>query len=359
MKNLKRDININRPGISKVLLISSILIIYIFVNNSCNTFKYEESEKGNYIIAFYNTENLFDTIDDPDINDEDFHPESKISWNSERYNHKINNLSKVLTSIGKEQLPDLIGLCEIENKNVLIDLVNNPGLQQGQYKIIHKNSPDSRGIDVALLYRKKQFKPLYNEFIPIFFPFDDDYKTRDILYVKGIIKNDTVNIFVNHWPSRWGGQKESEPDRVYVASVLRKKVDSLFCNNPENNIVIMGDFNDNPDNKSIHDILNAKRFKKRLRYSKLYNLSFENYKNDEGTIYWKGWHMYDQFIVSSNLLNCNNQLFVSPPEIEIFKPDWILYTPRNGPSIPSRTKGRFYYGGYSDHLPVYIRLMIN
>lgn len=330
------------------------IIILVIIAASC-THLTPKDQEGDHIIAFYNVENLFDTINDPLINDEEFLPKSKVYWNSKRYRNKLNKLSQVISSIDSNELPMILGLCEVENKDVLLDLIKQKKLEKAKYRIIHNDSPDERGIDVALLYRDGFFNPLTTESIEVEFPFDLKDKTRDILYVKGMIARDTIHVFVNHWHSRGGGREKSEPKRIYTAELLKQKTDSIFENNGQANIIITGDFNDNPDNLSLFDELQARK-PKRIRKERLYNLSYINFEKGEGSIYWKSWDMFDQFIVSSNLLKAKNGIRILPAEQFIFKPDWILFKPKEGPARPNRTKGKNYYGGYSDHLPVYIRV---
>ncbi len=334
------------------LIISLLLVIIVAV--SCKDRK--TALHDHYTIAFYNLENLFDTINDPTIDDEEFLPESELQWNTEKYELKLDHMAKVIASIDPADYIDIIGLCEVENLNVLHDLVNSRPLKKGSYVIIHKDSPDERGIDNALIYRKGRYMPLENQWIAVMFPFDMSRKTRDVLYSKGLIDEDTVHLFVNHWPSRWGGQEKTIPHRKHVASMLKKITDSLFKVSPEVNIIIMGDLNDNPDDESVVDVLHATIPDKDISDNKLYNLSYHGYKNGKGTLYWKSWDMFDQFIVSSSLLDISNDLNLESDEMNIFKPDWILFKPEQGNPRPNRTKGSRYYGGYSDHLPVYVRI---
>ncbi|MCD4679343.1 MAG: hypothetical protein K8S00_03035 [Bacteroidales bacterium] len=342
----------------------SLILLFCFLitqpgqsQSDCKEF----SSRKNIKIVFYNVENLFDTIDDPAKDDKEFLPDSKVYWNTERYNNKLENLSKVLTSIDPNNFPAIIGLSEIENKSVLEDLIKKTDLEKGKYKIIHHESPDERGIDVGLIYRKKKFIPIEQQFISVQFPTDLDDKTREILYVKGSIKKDTLHCFVNHWPSRWGGQEKSEPKRMYVAKVLKSKVDSILSKNLMANIVIIGDFNDEPDNKSIKRLLKAKKVDKTIYPGMLYNLMYQGYEEGKGSYYYwrdKKWNMLDQIIVSGSLLT--NEKGLTVPELRgcIFKPEWILYENEDGIKQPARTKGKTYYGGYSDHLPVYFNLLI-
>lgn len=318
----------------------------------------------NYKILFYNVENLFDIYNDTLKNDEEFLPEGERFWSKHRYYNKLNNTYKVIMAVGEWNPPAIIGLCEIENRKVLHDLVHNTPLVKFEYKIIHKESPDRRGIDVGFLYREELFKPLKSEFIPINFPNNPESKTRDIIYVKGIAnKIDTLHIFVNHWPSRWGGQLESESKRVFVSSVLRSKVDSIFKSYSASNIIVTGDFNDYPDNKSINDILNASQNLDSILKDQLYNLSAQLFKTKNiGTYKYQGeWGVLDQFIVSGNLLKNGNKIQASVNDTYIFNADFLL-EPDEGyfGYKPFRTFiGYKYNGGFSDHLPTYLILNFN
>lgn len=330
------------------------------INSQTNCCKY--SSKNNLKIVFYNVENLFDTVDDPLTDDQEFLPGSEISWNNQRYMKKLTDLSKVLISIDSENLPGIIGLAEVENFNVVEDLIKKTNLKKGKYRIIHSESPDERGIDVALIYRKSKFKPIKKQFIPIQFPSEKNDKTRDILYFTGMTKKkDTLHVFVNHWPSRWGGKEKSEPKRMYVARVLKSKVDSVFSKNIQAKIVIIGDFNDEPVDKSLSKILRAKKVEKTLYPGNLYNLMFKLHDEGLGSYYYwrdKKWNMLDQIIVSGSLFNKEDELRLLGLHGCIHKPEWILFENKDGIKQPNRTIGASYYGGYSDHLPVYINLLI-
>ncbi|PLX16047.1 MAG: hypothetical protein C0597_08190 [Marinilabiliales bacterium] len=317
-----------------------------------------------YKVLFYNVENLFDTYDDSLTNDEEFLPEGERFWNNHKYYSKLNNVYKVIMAVGEWNPPAIIGLCEIENWKVLHDLVNNTPLVKYEYQIIHKESPDRRGIDVGFLYRQELFKPLDEEFLAINFPNNPESKTRDIIYVKGIANNtDTLHLFVNHWPSRWGGQLESEDKRIFVASVLKSKIDSIFDSNPSSNIIVTGDFNDYPDNKSINEVLNAKQNFYTLDKNALYNLSSDLAKTkDIGSHKYQGeWGILDQIIVSGNLLLSNNKISTSFNDAYIFSADFLLEPDEGNFGFkPKRTFiGYKYNGGFSDHLPTYLILNFN
>jgi len=250
-------------------------------------------------------------------------------------------------------------LCEIESRKVLHDLTKNSPLYSFEYRIIHQESPDRRGIDVALLYQPDKYIPLINRFIPISFPNMPEKKTRDILYSKGIfVKGDTIHLFVNHWPSRWGGQLESEDYRLFVASVLKSFTDSIFKTDTNSNILIMGDFNDDPVNKSISEVLAAELLVSELDNSKLYNVSYIKAKSQiEGTHKYQGdWSLLDQFIISGSLMNQDNHF--KSENITIFNADFLLEPDESHLGFkPFRTFVGFRYnGGYSDHLPIFIDL---
>lgn len=335
-----------------IYLATLILTAFILILASCTN-----KTSRSFSIAFYNVENLFDTIDDVNINDESYLPHSKVAWNSDRYNHKLDNLSKVMKSIDTSGFPALFGLCEVENIDVILDLINHADLKKAGYKIIHKNSPDARGIDVALLYKPDIFEPVTSKFIVPEFTVESKIKTRDILYSKGVInKNDTIHIFINHWVSRWGGQEKTEHFRIQIASTIKQIIDSIFDQQPLANIIIAGDLNDNPSDTSILKVLKALEISDTPVKKSLYNLSLREFKNGIGSLYYKSWDMFDQIIVSTSMITGKNGLKISSPDQIVFKKEWMLYQPKDGPARPSRTSSGRYFGGYSDHLPIMVRI---
>jgi predicted extracellular nuclease len=312
-------------------------------------------------ILFYNCENLFDTKDDSLTADEEFLPNGDRNWNQNRYTDKTNRIAKVITAVGGWKPPELIGLCEIENRSVLNYLTKISPLYAFGYKIIHKESPDARGIDVALLYQPKSFIPIANRFIPINYPFTDR-KTRDILYSKGFLTNgDTLHVFVNHWPSRYGGQLESEENRFYVASVLKTITDSLLTSNPNSLIVIVGDFNDEPNNQSLLKVLDAKPKYDSLQNPQLVNLSYRlQFEKNQGTYkYQSHWGILDQLIVSGGLLEKHEKTYTTLYHAFIYNAPFLIEPDDTYlGEKPFRTFTGFKYnGGYSDHLPVFIDLL--
>lgn len=310
-------------------------------------------------ILFYNVENLFDTINDPNTNDDEFTPNGSKEWSSERYLDKLSKLSRAIRASGKEN-PLLIGLAEVENNAVVMDLVNSERLAETKYSIAHFDSPDRRGIDVALAFDSERFFLLHKEAISVLMKNDSEFRTRDILYVKGVLKDSIpLHVFVNHWSSRYGGQKESEHKRILAATILRKKADSILALNPEAHIVFMGDFNDYPTNKSITEILEAKGIKD-SKSTTFFNLFSDIHEKGKGTHNYKGeWGALDQIIVSNSLIE-GKTLSVKGSEAHINYKDFLLYEHPNGDKTPSRSYGGpNYYGGYSDHLAVFIYLKMS
>ncbi len=312
-------------------------------------------------VMFYNVENLFDTENDPKKNDDEFTPESIKTWDIEKYNKKLDDIASVIKTVNKAELPEIIGLCEVENLKVLKDLIQTKDLKRGNYGIVHHESPDTRGIDCELLYNKEEFKVLSDKAIPVIFPFDSTLTTRDILYIKGNTNNnETLHIFVNHWSSRWRGEKESEPKRLFCAVNLRKEIDIVLNQDPKAKIIIMGDFNDEPTNRSVFEMLLANNKRKNAAERELYNLMYDAHnQRSEGSYNYRGkWNMLDQIIISRPLITDLQGWHCGYDDGKIFKAEFLLYHDENRQDyIPSRTYGGTdYYGGFSDHLPVYFSI---
>ena len=317
----------------------------------------QKQEKQNFKIMCYNVENFFDCVDDSLTNDNEFLPTGMRAWNYTKYQKKQANIAKVISAIGGWDVPALVGLCEIESKKCLFDLTHYSGLKNLRYKFLHHESPDPRGIDVALLYQPNQFRPIHDEAIRIRFPQAPESRTRDILFVSGIIPTgDTLHIFVCHFPSRLGGEMESEDKRLFVASVVRAKVDSLFTINLHPNIVIMGDFNDYPTNASISEVLKAKPITDSISPNCLYNLMYKLQAEGKGSNKYLGdWGALDQMIVSGNLLKPTNSISTTQSNVHFFEADFLLENDNTYlGKQPFRTyAGMKYQGGFSDHLPIY------
>lgn len=312
-------------------------------------------DQFNYRIVFYNTENFFDTRNDSLTADDEFTPAGSRHWNYSKYKSKVNNLYKTFIALGNWNPPDVIGVCEVENKQVLTDLVNNTPLSKFNYRIIHANSPDKRGIDVAILYNGDRVHVLQSRYFGIG---KTGLFTRDILYCSARMGNDTCHFFVNHWPSRSGGQLETEPDRMAAASRLRSILDSLFQDIGREKIVIMGDLNDEPWDMSLTQRLLAKTDSRNIQSDYLYNLSRAPESGKlKGTVKFRGeWTLFDQVIVSGSLLKSTNGLYVQPGDYHIFGESFLLVPDEQYNGFkPYRTyNGYQYQGGFSDHLPVYL-----
>ncbi len=314
---------------------------------------------SSYRLMFYNVENLFDTINDPLKKDNDFTPEGSYVWNSFRYQQKLDNIARVSLALGEGSMPDIIAFCEVENRRVLEDLNERSLFNNHDYRIVHQESDDERGIDVALLFNSKSVTPISFRAVPVVFSEKDARPTRDILYFKGFLKDaDTLHFLVNHWPSRYGGAEASEPKRKEAASTARTVVDSILKLNPKASIILTGDFNDDPDNESLFQILGAKE---PGSGADLINYTFPYKQNDKrGTLKYQGnWNYFDQFIVSAALMD-NHGLETSPHHYQIFygtsDNEFLLEIDDRFQGLqPFRTyRGRTFHGGFSDHLPVYL-----
>jgi len=313
-------------------------------------------EKNTYLIASYNVENLFDIINDKGTKDEEFTPEGFKHWTKKRYDKKIEHLSWVLSHLSKK-LPAIVGLCEVEHKSVVLNLANSELLKKGNYKVVHEEGPDTRGIDVALMYRSDLFYLIDYKEIPVIVSADSNSKLRNILHVIGnFAGSDTFHIFVNHWKSRRGGREETEFKRVAAAKILKAETEKIFAKNKTANIIIMGDFNDVPKSKSLNIVLDATNNTKNSAFNEFYNLLYNKSLKGEGTNSRDyRWFMLDNLIVSQALRN--GKKFYAE-DGQVYKNDRILYyNAKANFKIPNKTYGGSdYYGGYSDHLPVYFIL---
>lgn len=309
-----------------------------------------------YSVSFYNVENLFDTINDPAIIDEEFLPDGKLKWNTQRYTTKLEHIVEALT-LNQPKNPILIGMVEVENAKVVEDVAKTGRFAQTKYAVAHRDSPDARGIDCALMYDSERFRVLTILNLAVKLDSVPDFKTRDILYVKGeLAKGKVLHVFVNHWPSRREGQKESEHKRIRAAEVLRAQIDEILKEDPKANILLMGDFNDHPNDVSIEQTLNAKPVT--TKGADLFNLLYDDHAAGKGTHNFKGeWGVLDQFMVSSALFSGKGKIKLKSKDATIVYEEKLLFTKEDGSKKPSTTYGgSTYYGGYSDHLP--IRLLL-
>ena len=316
-------------------------------------------------LAFWNQENLFDTIYDRSIDDEAFLPNGEMEWTEDRLDKKMYNLSRIIKIMNDGRGPDLLGVCEVENQAVLEEMVNTY-LSDLDYKIAYIESPDNRGIDNGLIYKSDKFTLLNVQADTVHL--SDGWPTR-LIFGANLITNENkkITVFVNHWPSRSGGQIESEPKRIAAAQTLRDAVDRIFQADSNSNIFIIGDFNDDPVNVSVLETLKAYPIKcdsLNSEYefnsgSELFNLSYENYEKGEGSFKYKDtWNMLDQIIVSGSLIIGNDINYVCN-SFEVFKTDLIVTQSGQYEGTPFPTYGgRRYLGGYSDHFPLIAKFRI-
>lgn len=318
------------------------------------------TERGDYRIMFYNVENLFDAQNDSLTADDDFTPEGRMHWSFGKYKKKINRIAQVIMAVGGWEVPEIIGLCEVENRYVLEGLTRHSPLSRFHYEIAHFESPDRRGIDVALLYQKERFAPLHTEALRVALDNTGESTTRDILYVKGVTTTkDTLHVFVNHWPSKYGGALETIPKRNIAAKTLRVKTDSLLQDNPLAKIIIIGDLNTEADRIPISKTLGAQTTWNDFSTTALYNLSAHWDKiSGYGSHKFHGvWSTIDHLIVSNGMVKGRGVLFTSEKDAHIYRAQFLMEDDAEGGSKPFRTNiGMKYNDGFSDHLPVYLDL---
>ena len=316
------------------------------------------NNKTFFTVMSYNVENLFDTLNTEGKNDTEFTPTGKKEWTSSRYHEKLQHLSEVIAAVNPTpgQFPDIVGIIEAENIAVLRDLASQKAISKVGYQCILEEGPDPRGIDCGLMYNPQTFKYVSHKTFTVRLRPSND-RTRDILYVKGLSGKDTLHVFVNHWSSRVGGKDKTSSKRTQAADVLKHVTDSIIKCNPQCNILIMGDMNDEPDDESVYEILDAKETS---RYSRLNNIMYDLQQKNKGkfgsgTYYYKGeYSMLDNLIVSNPLVKRTKGFRLYENTGYIFAPDFISFKESNGDTAPSRSYSGKYYGGYSDHYPVYM-----
>lgn len=315
------------------------------------------TERADLRIGYYNVENLFDTVDDPNNqNDNEFLPDSPKEWTVERYQRKLRNIGLVMQGI---EFPELMGFSEVENKVVMDDLANSDLLKEEGYEVIHIDGPDFRGIDNALLYKKEAFTVLETEAIEVRLPasVSEFSTTRDILMVKGNLGEEIMYVFVNHWPSRSGGAAETSGKREYAASVLRDAVDVILEDEPNANIIVMGDFNDEPNNTSLINSLAVNNQKTAtVADNALYNCTIPVMNANKGTLFFNGnWQVFDQILVSGKLLDDTG--IVKALDYFPYDDESVMFDHPTDGLRPNRTYGGDeYFGGFSDHLAVFLEL---
>lgn len=333
-------------------------LFFLFVTSQAQKKQYKSA-----IIGFYNLENLFDTIDNTLINDEEFLPSGIRNYNTAIYRDKLTKLASVIAQMGTAYTPDgpaILGVAEIENDTVLNDLIKETQLKKRNYQFVHYDSKDARGIDVGLLYNPTYFSVIASDKLFVSLPTGskDAYYTRDILWVKGKLNGELIHLYVNHWPSRSGGEKRSEPGRIAAAAVCRKHIDSILLKEPNAKIVVMGDLNDDPTNKSVEKVLRAVDKDQLDQQDALFNPWLDLFRNGIGTLaYQDAWGLFDQIIVSKQWLNKDQSgFFLYQPHV--FNKEFLVENNGRYKGYPMRTwDGNSYRGGYSDHFPTYLLII--
>lgn len=316
----------------------TIYFLFVF------SFQYFAFGQNDYSILFYNVENLFDTIDDPKKNDSEFLPSSTSEWNSSKYFEKLNHINKVINQINH---PLIIGLVEIENETVVRDIVKYSDKMKDKYGVVHYDSPDERGIDVAMMYDSSVLKLAGSGFIRYSLPDTAYSATRDIVWAKYKKGKEVFYAMVNHWPSRRSGEKESEVNRIIAATAARKFIDSLMTVDKNVKIVFMGDLNDHPQDKAPQ-----------LIYEKLTQMIYPKSGSFGGSYCYKNqWEVLDHMMVSPAFIR-KKGIRIVPDSGKIFSFDFLI-TEYKGNKVPFRTYGsKEYLAGYSDHLPVAISIIL-
>ena len=314
-------------------------------------------------VAFYNLENLFDTIDQEN-NDEEFLPNGANRWTPERYQHKLRNMSHVISLIGGDG-PAIIGVAEIENRGVLEDLIAQDSLRDKHYDIVHYDSPDRRGIDCAILYQPEVYKVFASGVRAVEIPNEPWIKTRDVVYASGLIDGEIVHVLVGHWPSRSGGEAVSLHRRMAAAKTMRSVADSLYTLFPGSKVIMMGDFNDDPISPSVRDGLGVQNHPEKTNPDDYYTPMLQLYNKGMGTLAYRDvWNLFDIIVVNGELIGSNPttwQLYRDPETTDmafIFKQPFMIQQSGQYKGYTLRTfVGGQWQGGYSDHFPVYVYLV--
>jgi len=341
------------------------ILAILLVTISLNILAQEKRNFKIHTIAFYNVENLFDTINDVNKNDE-ASPMMEMKFNrSEIYKKKVDNMASVIADIGSDLIdksPSIVGLCEVENKNVIEDLLNNKHLLNKDYEIVHYDSPDERGIDVGLIYNKNVFKLSSTKSHELIIYDNNSSKrnyTRDQLVVSGLLDDELIHLIVNHWPSRSGGEERSRAGRIAAAELNKKIIDSLQNKYQNAKIITMGDFNDDPHDDSMKKVLNAKKNIKDVKVNGIYN-PFETILNDDGigsNAYRDAWQLFDQILVTAPFLNKKYDSYQFY-KAGVFNKSYLINKAGRYKGYPFRSfSWGSFTGGYSDHLPSYIYLI--
>jgi len=312
------------------------------------------------LVGFYNIENLYDTLDSPDTDDREFLPGSGKQWGTVRYQRKLDRLARVVAEVGADLHPQglaILGLAEVENKQVVEDLAATGPLKDRGYRVVHEDGPDRRGVDVALMYNPAMFTVLGHKSYRLHMA-DTAFRTRDQLLVSGVLDGDTTHIIVAHWPSRRGGEKRSEPNRKAAAELGRHIIDSLMQRDPDHRILYMGDLNDDPVNVSVARFLNSSGERDKAVGPVLFNPMLEPYKRGVGTLAWRdSWNLFDQILVNPSLLSGAGGRY-RYYGVRVFNQPYLRQREGSFAGYPLRTfVGDTYQDGFSDHFPVFLILV--
>lgn len=312
-------------------------------------------------VAFYNLENFFNPEDDPKKSDEDFTPGGSHRYTEAIFRQKAHNMATVLAAMAKAYCPEgpaLIGICEVEDDRALKELVRQPEISDRKYRFIRFDGPDERGINVGLLYRPDCFKVTEARAIPVNLKYAGGGKTRDILFVKGLLSGDLVYVLVNHWPSRSGGEAVTAPKRAAAAAAVRQAVDQVLAREPDARILIMGDLNDDPVSPSVAEVLQATGDLKELSGNHLYNPWMRFYRQGLGTLCHNDhWNLFDQILLSPAWLKGDTGRW-RYDRAQVFDDDFLKTVRGKYRGYPHRSySGTRWINGYSDHFPTIIYLL--
>ncbi|MCW3078080.1 MAG: Endonuclease [Bacteroidetes bacterium] len=339
-----------------------IILLLLIVASHLSQGQKLHKDKNYYLaaIGFWNVENLYDTLNDQWKNDEDFTPGGTNAWNGPRYRTKIEHLADVISQMATDVTPDglaILGLCEIENKSVVQDLVNSPKLKKRNYKIVHIEGPDARGVDPSFIYNPLYFKVGKTTSYHVTLVTDSARRTRDILVVSGSFAGDPVTVLVNHWPSRRGGELASRPNRNAAAKMAKHISDSITTANPKAKIIIMGDLNDDPTNVCVKEVIGTYGDEKSPVVGKFFNPMEKPFKDGIGTLAWQdSWNLFDQIILNKPWMEGNFDTW-QYHNVRIFNKEFLKSDFGNFKGYPFRTySGGAYTAGYSDHFPVFITI---
>ncbi|MFD2515259.1 endonuclease/exonuclease/phosphatase family protein [Pontibacter locisalis] len=339
--------------------IKTLLLIFTFITLiGCSRLPFSSKTGKLHTIAFYNVEKLFDTTNEPGTNDDAFTPNGEMNWTQEKYNRKIQNIASALANIGGGEGPAIIGISEIENQKVLQDLVNAEPLRKRGYNIIHHDMPDEQGLDVALLYKPKVFKVSQQQPVKIDYG-RSNYTSRDILKVQGELQGQPVTLFVNHWPPRTRTRRGLQDDSRLraAATTLRKEINALQAADKDAKIIVMGDFDAEPKTNVMQQVLKATGRPNPYYNEELFNTFFMHYVNGLGSYYSRGdFKMLDQILISKSLIDGEGLEYVRG-SAQIHDPEELKFLYGKYKNTPLSTfSGSTYFGGYSDHFPVYIKV---